>query len=138
MTPKRTVNMEAVRKHISVSDIRMKDARLAGASTYARFDAAYDAILCCGLAILELSRKEISSDKGHHLEILEFLVEELKFKGQNASNIKAMSRSRNANRYGSGPAATEQMIKEAIALAERVRAEAETWILQHQAKTTGS
>lgn len=83
MTPKRTVNMEAVRKHISVSDIRMKDARLAGASTYARFDAAYDAILCCGLAILELSQ-------------------------------------------------------EAIALAERVRAEAETWILQHQAKTTGS
>lgn len=127
-----------MRKHISVSDIRMKDAHLAEASTYARFDAAYDAILCCGLALLELSRKEISSDKGHHLEILEFLVEELKFRGQNASDIKAMSRSRNANRYGSGPPATEQMVKEAIALAERVRAEAENWITLHQAKTSNS
>jgi hypothetical protein len=126
------VNIEAVRKHISVSDIRMKDAGLPGASTYARFDAAYDAILCCGLAILELSRKEITSDKGHHLAILEFLVEALQFRGQNASDIKAMSRARNANRYGSGPAATEKMVEEAIALAERVRAEVEIWITKRQ------
>jgi hypothetical protein len=81
--------------------------------------------------MLELSRKEITSDKRHHLEILEFVVEELKFQGQNASDIKAMARSRNANRYGKGPPATEKMVAEAIALAERVRAEVEVWITQH-------
>lgn len=37
---KRVVNMTAVRKHIEVSDIRMKDTSVAGTSTYARFDAA--------------------------------------------------------------------------------------------------
>ena len=136
MIQKRAVNMAAVRKHIEVSDIRMKDTAVAGTSTYARFDAAYDAILCCGLALLEISRLEITTDKGHHLEILQFLVDMLKFKGQNASDIKAMSRSRNANRYGAGPPATEKMVAEAIALAERVRAEAETWITAQQSKAS--
>jgi len=93
MIQKRAVNMVAVRKHIEVSDIRMKDTSVAGTSTYARFDAAYDAILCCGLALLELSRQEVTTDKGHHLEILQFLVDTLKFKGQNASDIKAAKQS---------------------------------------------
>lgn len=136
MIQKRAVTMAAVRKHIEVSDIRMKDTSVAGTSTYARFDAAYDAILCCGLALLEISRLEITTDKGHHLEILQFLVDTLKFKGQNASDIQAMSRSRKANRYGSGPPATEKMVAEAIALAERVRAEAETWITAQQSKAS--
>ena len=135
---KRSVNLEAAKKHIEVSDVRMKDAQLTGASTYARFDAAYDGILCCGLAMLELSKLEVTSDKGHHLEILEFVVKELKFQGQNASDIKTMARSRNANRYGKGPPATEKMVQEAIALAERVRAEAETWIAQHLPNATRS
>ena len=128
---KRAVNIEAVKKHVEVSDIRMKDATLAGASTYARFDAAYGGILCCGLAMLELAKKEVSSEKGHHQEILEFIVEELDFKDPNAANIKALARSRNANRYGKGPPATEKMVQQAIALAERVRAEAETWMTKH-------
>jgi hypothetical protein len=46
MIQKRAVNMAAVRKHIEVSDIRMKDTSVAGTSTYARFDAVYDAGLC--------------------------------------------------------------------------------------------
>jgi hypothetical protein len=47
--------MAAVPKHIEVSDIRMKDTSVVGTSTHARFDAAYDAILCCGLTLLALT-----------------------------------------------------------------------------------
>ena len=47
------------------------------------------------------------------------------------ANIKALARSRNANRYGKGPPATEKMVQEAISLAERVRAEAQAWITEH-------
>ena len=96
-----------------------------------RFDAAYDAGMSCALLIAECEKVEIAGP-GHHAEALKRMAATLGLKGQTANAIPAMIQARNASRYDAEPIANEAVVQAAIAWAERIIAETEGWLQQHQ------
>lgn len=125
----RTFSVGKVRNLLNAAGIALKDARAPAqyVSASRRFDAAYDAVLCCALAICEATKQEVYGD-GHHREVMQLLVGTLKLKGQNTEGIGAMIGIRNRTRYDGAPVGSETVVQEAIAVATRVIAETEGWM----------
>jgi len=121
-------NLDAVQHHVAVSTLKMEDANRAGNSVYTRFDSAYDAIIRCALAVLEISGMKVSTDFGHHRVMVDFLSENLGFEPQRVNALRLITRDRNANVYGGDRPTTEMEVREVIALAVKVRADTEVWL----------
>lgn len=90
LTGKRTMNLEKVRNLLMQSVTDLKDANAGDViSTHRRFVAAYEAVLHCALAMLELRRTETRGD-GHHVETITQLVTTLGLKGNASAEVLAM------------------------------------------------
>jgi hypothetical protein len=64
-------NALQIREWLRAADEKMKDALNATVSKGTRMDAAYDVVLCCGLAVLSTQGWRAGSEPGHHAEVLE-------------------------------------------------------------------
>ena len=64
-------NALQIRECLRAAGDKLKDAQNATVSKGTRMDAAYDVVLCCGLAVLSAQGWRAGSEPGHHAEVLE-------------------------------------------------------------------
>ncbi len=69
---------------------------------------------------------------GHHAEAMAYLVKTLQLRGPVADSVSAMVKGRNLIRYDAQPVVNEDAVTSAISWAERVLAETEGWLAEHQ------
>lgn len=138
LTGKRTMNIEKVRNLLMQSVTDLRDAGAASSITaYRRFVAAYEAVLHCALAVLEVRRVETKGE-GHHIETITQLVETLGLKGNSAAEARAMCQARNDVTYkGRIHIADEAFVVRAIQWAERLVNETEGWIRKNHPSVFG-
>ena len=67
----RAVNVERARNLLVQAVLDHKDASMLTISPYRRLVAAYETSLHCCLAVLALSKEEVSGSEGHHREIID-------------------------------------------------------------------
>lgn len=133
LKPIRAFSIGKARNLFRNAGIALKDAHAPKEHVSAprRFDAAYDCGLSCALLLLEASKQELVG-QGHHMEAMAYLVKTLQLRGQNADTATVMVRFRNLIRYDAEPVIDEAAVVTAIAWAERVLAETESWLSIHQ------
>lgn len=129
----RTFSIGKARNLWRTAQVAMRDARAPAQyiSAGRRFDAAYDAGLSCALLLAECEKVDITG-AGHHVETPKRMSHTLALKGQTAEVIPAMIQARNAARYDAEPVANEAVVEAAIEWADRILAETEGWLQQHQ------
>jgi hypothetical protein len=135
---RRTMNVEKVRNLLMQAVLDLKDAKASKEITpHRRFVAAYEVVLHCGLAVLEIRRIETKGE-GHHLETLTQLVEVLGLKGSAAAEVRAMCQARNDVTYkGRMQIADEALVLRTIQWAERILNETEGWVRKNQPNVFG-
>lgn len=133
LRPVRALSIEKIRNLWRNANIALKDANgpPEHISAGRRFDAAYDCAMNCALLLLECNKLELEG-QGHHREAMSFLVKTLGLKGKTADAAPAMTQARNATRYDATPLTDEAVVASAIAWADRILAETENWLTQHQ------
>jgi hypothetical protein len=123
------MNLEKVRNLLMQSVTDLNDAKAGDViSTHRRFVAAYEAVLHCALAVLELRRTETRGE-GHHVDTLIELVTTLGLKGNAPAEARAMCQARNDVTYkGRMHIADEDMVARTIRWAQHLVNETEAWI----------
>jgi hypothetical protein len=89
-------------------------------------ELAYDAVFFGALAMLEASKLELSSDKGHHKEMVDYLIQTLSLRGNNRDGVMILYGAR-SDRYDAAMVATVDQAVEAAGIADRVLAEIDGW-----------
>jgi len=78
------------------------------------------------MAMLEASKLELSSDKGHHKELMDYLIQTLSLKGKNRDGVMILYGAR-SDRYDAALITTVEQAVEGAGIAERVLAEIDGW-----------
>ena len=127
----RAVNVERARNLLVQAVLDHKDASMLTISPYRRLVAAYETSLHCCLAVLALSKEEVSGSEGHHREIIDRACEILGVQ-KLAVELLTISKIRNGIQYKGAYAVDEQTIGHALKLGERMLAETESWVRKRQ------
>lgn len=91
-----------------------------------RLELAYDVLFYCALAMLDASKLELDSDRGHQRDAMEFLINTLRLRGKNEEGVMWLYAAR-ATRYDGAMLGTPEEAERAAVLAERILAEADGW-----------
>lgn len=90
MRQKRSLNAAAVRNFRKRAQTRLLVARLAANPADVRLEMAYDVLFFSAMAMLEASKLELDSERGHHKEAMQFLISTLRLRGHNESGVMAL------------------------------------------------
>ena len=133
LRPLRAFSIDKARNLFRSARTALADARAPAqyVSAARRFDAAYDCGLQCALVVLECSKLEVNA-KNHHQVAFDFFFSTLKLKGNVVAEAKAIMLARHAVRYDAAPLNDEQAVARAIAWADRLIAETETWLASNE------
>jgi hypothetical protein len=55
-----------------------------------RLELAYDVLFYCVMAMLEASKLELDSDRGHHRDAMQHLITTLRLRGKNEEGVMAL------------------------------------------------
>lgn len=116
---------------------KLQDAQQSVVSPGTRMDAAWDAVLLACLAVACAQGWRATSDKGHHLAVLEGAAQAVGLGQNRFDELDALRDWRN-RKYRAGQFSTVEEVNEAIALVMPFQADVAAWFaLRHPALLKG-
>jgi hypothetical protein len=116
---------------IAAAKRSLADAQLAQMSSEGRFDMAYKAIMQAANGALQANGfRTLTSKPGHHMTMIQTLPATIGLDRQFMITLAGLRKLRNLSDY-SGDPVSEAMANEAVAHAQRLLSEVESWIATH-------
>ena len=122
----------AIKRLLAAAERNLADARVDDISDETRFDAAYKAIMQCGLVGLHANGyRPATSTPGHHQTIIQTLSQTLGVAREDWIVLDALRRKRNVADY-SGDLVEPEAVAECIARAAAVLEQTRAWLEKHR------
>lgn len=126
-------NVAQIREWLRAADEKLGDARNESVSKGTRMDAAYDVVLCCGLAVLSADGWRAGSEPGHHAEVLEAMAAALGLKQAQFDELDAVRGWRN-RKYRGALTPEEAELRTALNWARRIHERTGSWLAANHAR----
>lgn len=121
-------NREEIRKLLAAAQRNIQDAHVFEVSATTRFDAAYKAIMQCGLACIRASGyRPSTSEPGHHITGIQSLPTTIDMSNERMIVLDAMRKKRNLNDYN-GDGVSEEETEACMRAAEALMADVHAWL----------
>lgn len=122
----------AIKRLLAAAERNLADARVDDISDETRFDAAYKAIMQCGLVGLHANGyRPATSTPGHHQTIIQTLSQTLGVAREDWIVLDALRRKRNVADY-SGDLVEPEAVAECIARAAAALEQTRAWLEKHR------
>ncbi len=119
---------QEITRLIAAAQRNLRDARVAGLSSETRFDAAYRAVMQCGLAALMAKGfRPSTNEPGHHATVIQSLTITIALPNERWIVLDKLRRLRNLSDY-SGMDISAQEAASCIRSAESLLASFEAWL----------
>ncbi len=126
-------NLAQIREWLRAADEKLEDAQNGSVSKGTRMDAAYDVVLCCGLAVLSAQGWRASSEPGHHAEVLETMAAALGLRQAQFDELDAVRGWRH-RKYRGALSPQDSELKTALDWARRIHERTESWLAANHSR----
>ncbi len=115
---------------LAVADRDLADAQVAVLSADWRLSIAYNAALQLAVALLAAAGYRAARE-AHHYRVIQSLAYSLRWEADAVTQLDAFRKKRNIGGYERAGSISEQEAREMLALAQRLRREAGSWLRAH-------